>query len=429
MESLVPSPLEELQRQQDGRSSSLVGDADNHGGDSDNGGGGGRNELDRLHNDSSDAGQDAIEAAAAEILRQLDQPRSDFDAARPASIAACPLRASSLDQGARMRKYAPNWEGLLQQELDLERTGTYGGMFRFDIPAHENLVGDQAALNRLAELTELTSIDINFSKLAGTIPSSFGRLTKLQRLRLQGNRKLTGTLPAELGRLTKLTMLNFWLSVALDKVIVDDGEQGKPQNPRAIASIVRNMTHLERLDFRGIASLSGTIPDDMLDGLRKLTHLDFGFSMVSGTVPDSFGKLIDLDLTRFDWNRMSGTLPAGAGKSLTKLRKFVTAGGATRIKLDCYTDPSGLEAFCDWHYRIDLWVGLVIFVLISMAIGRRLSWRVTTGRTIQEHSHVVRVPELRFIMTFPYDSRFEYSRMHFSKGRIGRGAFGNVYEA
>ena len=58
----------------------------------------------------------------------------------------------------------------------------------------------------LAELTQLTHLDLSGNAIAGGIPSGIGTLTALETLALEAN-VLTGTLPSALGDLAQLQTL------------------------------------------------------------------------------------------------------------------------------------------------------------------------------------------------------------------------------
>lgn len=73
----------------------------------------------------------------------------------------------------------------------------------------------------VGRLSLLTSLDISFSGLLGTIPAELGNLKKLKKLDLSGN-NLVGTIPRELGLLLELTEVR--LDFSLSNAIVCDTE-------------------------------------------------------------------------------------------------------------------------------------------------------------------------------------------------------------
>ena len=165
------------------------------------------------------------------------------------------------------------------------------------------LFGNQlsgAIPSSLGGLTNLEILGFSHNQLSGTIPSSLGGLTNLRWLRLSDN-QLSGTIPSSLDGLTALEQL--WL---------DDN-----QLSGTIPSSLGGLTNLEQLSIQR-NQLSGAIPSS-LGGLTNLESLELVDNQLSGTIPSSLGGLTNLKLLRLSRNQLSGPIPSSLG-GLTKLR-------------------------------------------------------------------------------------------------------------
>jgi Leucine-rich repeat (LRR) protein len=124
----------------------------------------------------------------------------------------------------------------------------------------------------------VTSLDLSYNNLTGTLPASLGYLVKLEQLGFAFN-KLTGTIPTSIGHLTVLRYLY--------------------------------STHNK---------LSGNIPSSIAN-LKSLTELDFSQNELSGNIPTSIGTLVNLNELVLSNNKLSGNIPASLGNliNLTQL--------------------------------------------------------------------------------------------------------------
>ncbi len=146
----------------------------------------------------------------------------------------------------------------------------------------------------LAQLTNLTFLNLSGNQLTGTIPVELARLTNLTFLNL-GN-QLTGTIPTELARLTNLTFLNL------------SGNQLTGRIPTELARLTK-LTYLAR-------TLTGRIPTEL--GLTKLTYLNLGNNALTGPIPTELARLTKLTDLYLSLNQLTGRIPTELAR-LTKL--------------------------------------------------------------------------------------------------------------
>jgi Leucine-rich repeat (LRR) protein len=167
-------------------------------------------------------------------------------------------------------------------------------------------------------LSSLTTLRITNQALNGTIPESLTRITTITDITLSGN-NLKGTIPSSAlaangwGSLSTLD-LNFNSltgtlpvnSFFLDGLVTLDVGQNH------LSGVLTNLTELTsvqslRLDYN---SFSGTLPAALYTTLTLLTTLDLGENSISGTIPTNVGTLSKLTTFCVASNSMSGSIPS-----------------------------------------------------------------------------------------------------------------------
>ncbi|GMH02763.1 hypothetical protein Nepgr_004602 [Nepenthes gracilis] len=152
-------------------------------------------------------------------------------------------------------------------------------------------------------LGTLQVLDLHSCSVVGAIPSSLGNLSSLITLILSDNR-LTGIIPSSLGQLLNLSVLDL------------------SQNSLT-GSIPESVTYLQNLSRIDISlnNLSGSIPPG-IGTLSNLERLNFSRNMLSSSIPSQIGglaNLVDLDLSA---NHLGSSLPQEL-KGMTSLQKMV----------------------------------------------------------------------------------------------------------
>eukprot|EP00253_Pinus_taeda_P007212 PITA_07212 len=168
---------------------------------------------------------------------------------------------------------------------------------RLDLQCNQLDSGSATTMPFLIALTNcshLKELDLRDNKLAGVLPLAIGNLsTNLSYLTLANN-LIEGNIPPHIGNLTRLTYLNL---------------SGNSLNGR-IPSL-RNLKILERLVL-GNNKLQGDIPDDF-ENLQQLGLLDISGNILSGKIPNSLAPLKQLRFLLLHHNQLSGTIPSNLG--------------------------------------------------------------------------------------------------------------------
>ena len=180
----------------------------------------------------------------------------------------------------------------------------------------------------LGDLGRLIVLDLGWNQLSGPIPPELGRLTSLEHLDLSGN-KLSGAIPSELGDLENL-----------DHLLLTQNSLSGP-----FPSWIDRLAGLTRLELNA-NDLSGPVHPNLF-GLTNLVSLSLSENNFSGEFPSGFGNLTNLrELDLIDAS-FSGVLP----KSLLNLALQVFRWGNTAN--DPYLCVPDTPSFAAWLGAMD----------------------------------------------------------------------------
>ncbi|KAL4600613.1 hypothetical protein ACB092_11G211800, partial [Castanea dentata] len=146
------------------------------------------------------------------------------------------------------------------------------------------------------------ALDLQFSKLVGSISPHVGNLSFLKKLSLAGN-NFHNEIPSEIDRLRRLQILQMY-------------------NNTLSRKIPRNLSHCTNLKFInfGYNLLDGEIPTT-LGTFSKLRFISFENNNLTGSISPSFGNLSSLEVFATALNNLGGSIPHSFGQ-LTKLTLF-----------------------------------------------------------------------------------------------------------
>jgi hypothetical protein len=142
----------------------------------------------------------------------------------------------------------------------------------------------------LGTLSNLTFLNLAYNELNGSIPPELGTLSHLTRLSL-GDNELSGNIPPELANLSSLTGLSL----------------GDNELSGSIPPELANLSNLTGIGLGG-NQLSGSIPPELAN-LSNLTGIGLGGNQLSGSIPPELANLSNLSSLNLSDNQLSGSIP------------------------------------------------------------------------------------------------------------------------
>jgi hypothetical protein len=172
---------------------------------------------------------------------------------------------------------------------------------RFFIPKNVGL--EEAVFPTvITQMQNLKFLNIEGTRMGGSLPEAIGTMTNLLELELQDN-EFTGSLPETMKGLTNLVFVNFL----------------RNQLKGSFFDFAINWRELTSLTFAENEFI-GSIPSE-IGLLTKLNAFHADSSTVTGTLPTELGLLTDMDNFNLG-SRGGGTLPSELGR-WTKLSEFL----------------------------------------------------------------------------------------------------------
>eukprot|EP01018_Ginkgo_biloba_P027325 Gb_34075 [translate_table: standard] len=177
-----------------------------------------------------------------------------------------------------------------------------------------NYIGGELP-KQIANLTNLTYLDLSSNNFTGRVPSALGRLQKLERLFLDANR-LEGSIPSEIGQQTGLGLLSLSGNILSGRIprtftnlkqlrmLYLDSNHLSGNIPASLGQSWR----LEVLDLSD-NKLRGKIPPEVA-GLQNLIFLNLSGNMLEGRLPPEVGKMIHVLTIDISKNKLGGQIPA-----------------------------------------------------------------------------------------------------------------------
>ena len=202
-----------------------------------------------------------------------------LDGIRRVRVATCPDSEQDVEQGSDRMVLSTLYHAL-------------GGLYWNN---NENWLSDTPLADwhgvTATDDDRVTSLDLSFNNLSGSIPAELGNLSELAELNLHSN-DLSGSIPPELGNLSKLRKLE----------LPSTGISGE---------IPPELGRLTRLTLLALEhnNLSGSIPPE-LGNLNSLTGLWLSNNRLHGALPPELGGLANLEsLLLYDNSDLTGALP------------------------------------------------------------------------------------------------------------------------
>ncbi|XP_050156823.1 probable LRR receptor-like serine/threonine-protein kinase At3g47570 [Malus sylvestris] len=173
----------------------------------------------------------------------------------------------------------------------------------------------------IGNLSFLRELNLPNNSFSGTIPPEIGRLFRLQRLHLQNN-SFSGHIPFNVSRCSNLRYLALSGNALSGQLSTEIGSLAKLQvllldRNRFSGKIPSSFGNLSSLQVLSAAqnNLQGGIPN-RLGQLKSLTFISLGPNDLTGTIPPSIYNLSSITIISVVQNQLHGTLPPGLGRTI-----------------------------------------------------------------------------------------------------------------
>ncbi|KAB1210231.1 hypothetical protein CJ030_MR6G013374 [Morella rubra] len=165
--------------------------------------------------------------------------------------------------------------------------------------------------HEISRLHRLRILNLMYNNLEGSIPKDLGMLSKLRMMNLRDN-DLTGAIPLSLSNMSSIGVLNF----------------GHNSLTGAFPSFILNISSLTNLALTE-NQISGTLPMDLCSRCPKLQELFLSGNSLTGPLPSQLNSCREVILLSLSHNKFDGSVPKGFW-NLEKL-EALTLGGNNLI--------------------------------------------------------------------------------------------------
>ncbi|KAL2626829.1 hypothetical protein AAZX31_07G146200 [Glycine max] len=178
----------------------------------------------------------------------------------------------------------------------------------------------------LGNLVNLITLAMEKNFLTGIIPTTFGKLQKMQLLSL-GVNKLIGEIPSSIGNLSQLYYLELSSNMFDGNIPSTIGSCRRLQflnlsNNNITGAIPSQVFGISSLSTALVShnSLSGSLPTE-IGMLKNIEWLDVSKNYISGVIPKTIGECMKLEYLYLEGNSFHGSMPPSLA-SLKGLRKL-----------------------------------------------------------------------------------------------------------
>ncbi|PSR98799.1 LRR receptor-like serine/threonine-protein kinase precursor [Actinidia chinensis var. chinensis] len=176
----------------------------------------------------------------------------------------------------------------------------------------------------IGNLSFLYALNLQNNSFGHQIPSEFGNLGQLQVLRLHNN-SITGKIPANISSCLNLVRINLSHNKLGGNVPAEIGLFSKLQvlilDGNELTGLPLSLGNLSSLSSLGVSynHLSGTIPES-LGRLKNLWFIGLGYNRLSGTIPATIFNQSSVEELHASYNDLQGILPWNLGITLPNLQ-------------------------------------------------------------------------------------------------------------
>ncbi|PON87273.1 Serine/threonine protein kinase [Trema orientale] len=227
----------------------------------------------------------------------------------------------------------------------------------------------------LSRLRRLKSLNFGFNSLTGEIPPWLGSLPKLQSLFLFGN-QLSGPIPTQIFNSSSLEKLVLSFN-QLSEIPEEIGnlqllEELSIQNAGLKGSIPLSLFNMSSLKIMGLTGnkLVGSLPDDICQNLPVVQELYFSKNQLSGLIPSKLWQCTELLYLSMSFNSFTRSIPRSIGNLTQAMEIHLANNSLTGTIPDELADLHNLEVLALFSNKL---IGSIPSTLFNVSSLRTLS--------------------------------------------------------
>uniref|UniRef100_A0A0E0EWR5 non-specific serine/threonine protein kinase n=1 Tax=Oryza meridionalis TaxID=40149 RepID=A0A0E0EWR5_9ORYZ len=176
-----------------------------------------------------------------------------------------------------------------------------------------NMLSGSLPMDIGSKLPNLVVLSAIYNQFEGPILDSLSNISKLEYLQLHGN-KFQGRIPPNIGSSGTITRLNLGNNIL----------EAKTPNDWDFLTSLTNCSELVILDIE-LNSLSGFIPNTLVNLSQELIWIGLGGNQIFGTIPAGIGRFRKLTVLELAGNFFTGNIPLDIGQ-LSSLHRLLLYG-------------------------------------------------------------------------------------------------------
>ena len=202
--------------------------------------------------------------------------------------------------------------------------GSWTDLRELDLSSNPTLGRDSNLPTDIAKLTSLRKLNLSNCAFSGHLFSEIGHLVALQELSMRNNYLMSGSVISELGRLTELEELDLANCSISGRIPTELGALFKLKKLHLGGHLNDGASNAKNDNDESSIGLTGTIPDEFKN-MKQLQRLHLDHNQLTGPLPEyTIASMAKLQVLHFQSNQFSSTIPPRWATALSEMSKFVS---------------------------------------------------------------------------------------------------------